>query len=93
MKIRASDKYIQRTPVFVQRKSCLVVVELDVEQFPLPYFDAGVASLMRLVAEETLMLKRWDAIITEDHMGYAGDEIETDLDPDNADEPSRARTF
>ena len=44
-------------------------------------------------AEETLMLKRWDAIITEDHMGYAGDEIETDLDPDNADEPSRARTF
>jgi hypothetical protein len=44
-------------------------------------------------AEETLMLKRWDAIITEDHMGYAGDEIETDLDPNNADEPSRARTF
>lgn len=44
-------------------------------------------------AEEAMMLKRWDAIITEDHMGYAGDEIETDLDPDNADEPSRARTF
>ena len=44
-------------------------------------------------AEETLMLKRWDAIITEDHMGYAGDEIETDLDPNNANEPSRARTF
>lgn len=44
-------------------------------------------------AEETVKLKRWDAIITEDHMGYAGDEIETDLDPDNADEPSRARTF
>ena len=50
MKIRASDKYIQRTPVFVQRKSCLVVVELDVEQFPLPNLDAGVAALMRLVA-------------------------------------------
>ena len=44
-------------------------------------------------AEETVKLKRWDAIITEDHMGYAGDEIETDFDPDNADEPSRARTF
>ena len=44
-------------------------------------------------AEETLMLKRWDAIINDDHMGYAGDEIETDLDPDNANEPSRARTF
>lgn len=44
-------------------------------------------------AEETVKLKRWDAIITEDHMGYAGDEIETDLDPNNADEPSRARTF
>ena len=44
-------------------------------------------------AEETLMLKRWDAIITEDHMGYAGDEIATDLDPNNANEPSRARTF
>ena len=44
-------------------------------------------------AEETLMLKRWDAIISDDHMGYAGDEIETDLDPNNANEPSRARTF
>ena len=44
-------------------------------------------------AEETVKLKSWDAIITEDHMGYAGDEIETDLDPNNADEPSRARTF
>ena len=44
-------------------------------------------------AEEAVKLKRWDAIITEDHMGYAGDEIETDLDPNNADEPSRARTF
>lgn len=44
-------------------------------------------------AEETLMLKRWDAIINDDHMGYAGDEIETDLDPNNANEPSRARTF
>ena len=44
-------------------------------------------------AEETVKLKRWDAIITDDHMGYAGDEIETDLDPNNANEPSRARTF
>jgi hypothetical protein len=44
-------------------------------------------------AEETVKLKRWDAIITEDHMGYAGDESETDLDPNNANEPSRARTF
>ena len=44
-------------------------------------------------AEETVKLKRWDAIINDDHMGYAGDEIETDLDPNNANEPSRARTF
>ena len=36
-------------------------------------------------------LKQWDAIIDEDHMGYEGDEIETDFDPKNADEPSRAR--
>ena len=42
-------------------------------------------------AEVESKLKQWDAAIDEDHMGYAGDEIETDLNPNNADEPSRAR--
>ena len=31
----------------------------------------------------------WDAIIADDHMGYESDEIETDIDPNNADEQSR----
>ena len=42
-------------------------------------------------AEETLKMRKWDAIITDDHMGYAPDEITTDFDPNNATEPSRAR--
>jgi len=36
-------------------------------------------------------LEQWDAVIDEDHMGLEADEIETDLNPNNADEPSRAR--
>ena len=42
-------------------------------------------------AEEALKMRKWDAIITDDHMGYAPDEITTDFDPNNATEPSRAR--
>ena len=34
-------------------------------------------------------LYQWDAIIADDHMGYESDEIETNLDPNNADEQSR----
>ena len=42
-------------------------------------------------AEEALKMRKWDAIITDDHMGYTPDEITTDFDPNNATEPSRAR--
>ena len=42
-------------------------------------------------AEEAAKLKQWEAIVNDDHMGYADDEFETDLDPNDATEPSRAR--
>lgn len=42
-------------------------------------------------AEEAVKLKQWEAIVNDDHMGYADDEFETDLDPNNATEPSRVR--
>ena len=42
-------------------------------------------------AEEAAKMEKWDAIISDDHMGYEPDEITTDFDPNNATEPSRAR--
>lgn len=70
-----------------------------VEGLSLRYSDGHIRSngnCLNLVfstptGDTVAKLWQWDAIIDEDHMGYAGEEYETDLDPNNADEPSRAR--
>lgn len=69
------------------------------EGLSLRYSDGHIVaqgSAMNLVfshpdSDQATKLAQWDADIDADHMGYANDETGTDLDPNNANEPSRVR--
>ena len=56
----------------------------------------SVAGNMHIVfsaptAEQAERLRRWETIINENHIGFEGDQIDTEFDPGKATDPARVR--